>query len=174
MSTGYRPSSCRTLWRGADSTTLLKLYNSTIRSKLDYGCMSMVQLVILTSKCVIQFKTTHSEYASVPSEHLQSSSYKSIPRDFLSTSEEPNLAFNTHCNWNLTRSNPLIKSYSNLNLQSYLQINPNQPQHLASEPSTSTLCAGLQESPWKCSRKYARTFHPCCVCCWSSSTPICS
>ena len=42
--------------------------------------------------------TKHSEYASVPSEHLQSPAYKSIPRDLLSTSEEPNLAFNTHCN----------------------------------------------------------------------------
>ena len=35
---------------------------------------SMVQLVILTSKCLIQFKTKHSEYALVPSEHLQFSS----------------------------------------------------------------------------------------------------
>ena len=50
-----------------------------------------VQPVILTSKCLIQFKTKHSEYASVPSEHLQSPAYKSIPRDLLSTSEEPKL-----------------------------------------------------------------------------------
>ena len=80
-----------------DNTTLLKLYDSTIRSKLDYGCMVygsacdsyLKMLDRIQNKalriCLGAFRTS-----PIPSLQVYS--------NLLSTSEEPNLAFNTHCN----------------------------------------------------------------------------
>ena len=86
---------------------------------------SMVQLVILTSKCLIQFKTKHSEYALVPSEHLQSPAYKSIPRDLLSTSEEPNLGLQYVLQ---LKSNPLNPTHKIVFQPRFAELFANKPK----------------------------------------------
>ena len=42
---------------GADSTTLLRLYRSLVRSKLDYGCVVYGSAVILTFNLWTEYKT---------------------------------------------------------------------------------------------------------------------
>ena len=71
MCEGAEHSVAHTSW-GAYQHTLLHLYRSLVRSKLDYG--SVVYMVLrenLTNVYWIRYRTTHCGYASVPSEpHL--------------------------------------------------------------------------------------------------------